>query len=170
VPEVALAPAVVPPPPGGKRAIRKSLKVAAIPVNPPLQSAETISPQAETKRLAWISGNKIELAEPIKFLLNEAVILPESLPVVNDVLKVMQENPGIKIRVEGHTDDEGPARYNQELSEYRSIWIKIFLLARGIAAERVQVFGFGKSRPVASNTTPVGREKNRRVELRIIGR
>ncbi|MDD5223557.1 MAG: OmpA family protein [bacterium] len=163
------APAVVPPPPGGKRAIRKPLNVAAVPVNPPVQPEESVSP-AGTKRLAWISGNKIELAEPIKFLLNEAVILPESLPVVNDVLKVMQENPGIKIRVEGHTDDEGPARYNQELSEYRSIWIKIFLMARGITADRVQVFGFGKSRPVASNTTPVGREKNRRVELRIIGR
>ena len=129
-----------------------------------------MSPQKEVKRLAWISGNKIELAEPIKFLLNEAVILPESLPVVTDVLKVMQENPGIKIRVEGHTDDEGPARYNQELSEYRAIWIKIFLTARGITTDRIQVFGFGKSRPVANNTSTDGREKNRRVELRIIGR
>ena len=171
-PAAAAAPPapVVPAPPAAKPAIRKPLKVAAVPVNPPLQPAETMSPRGELKRLAWISGNKIELAEPIIFLLNEAVILPESLPIANDVLKVMQENPGLKVRVEGHTDDEGPARYNQELSEYRAIWIKIFLMARGITSDRVQVFGFGKSRPVTSNTTPIGREKNRRVELRIIGR
>ena len=179
VAEAPPAPVIVPAPlpeaappmvPEAKPVAPEPVRVAAVPVAPPPRPVAQMSPREEIKKLAWISGNKIELAEPIKFLLNEAVILPESLPVVNYVLKVMQENPGLKVRVEGHTDDEGPARYNQELSEYRSIWIKIFLMARGITADRIQVFGFGKSRPVASNTTPAGREKNRRVELRIIGR
>ena len=179
VAEAPPAPVIVPAPlpeaappmvPEAKPVAPEPVRVAAVPVAPPPRPVAQMSPREEIKKLAWISGNKIELAEPIKFLLNEAVILPESLPVVNYVLKVMQENPGLKVRVEGHTDDEGPARYNQELSEYRSMWIKIFLMARGITGDRIQVFGFGKSRPVASNTTPAGREKNRRVELRIIGR
>lgn len=177
--EAPPAPVIVPAPlpeaappmvPEVKPVAPEPVMAAEVPVAPPPRSVAQMPPQEEMKKLAWISGNKIELAEPIKFLLNEAVILPESLPVVNDILKVMQENPGLKVRIEGHTDAEGPARYNQELSEYRSIWIKIFLLTQGVSADRIQVFGFGKSRPIASNSTPAGREKNRRVELRIIGR
>jgi outer membrane protein OmpA-like peptidoglycan-associated protein len=69
--------------------------------------------------------------------------------------------------VEGHTDSTGSETYNQKLSERRASSVKNLLVQRGVQAQRVHILGFGESRPVATNTTPVGRQMNRRVEIRI---
>ena len=173
VPEVEplpLAPEAAPmvPMDEGPPAPVEPLAVAAIP--PAEAPVAEMVPSEEVQRVAWIEGDRIQLSRPIKFLLNEAVILPESLPVVDEILRIMQENINLKVRVEGHTDSEGPARYNQALSEYRAIWIKLYLSSKGISPDRIQVFGYGESRPVAGNDTHAGREKNRRVEFLIVGR
>jgi OOP family OmpA-OmpF porin len=69
--------------------------------------------------------------------------------------------------IEGHTDNIGSDAYNQELSQQRADAVRGFLIQNGIGAERITAQGRGKSYPVASNDTEVGRQQNRRVEITI---
>jgi len=77
--------------------------------------------------------------------------------------------PGLNVQVEGHTDNVGSDAYNQQLSEQRADTVRQFLVAQGVPAPNVSAQGFGKSQPVASNDTPGGRQRNRRVELVVSG-
>ncbi len=71
------------------------------------------------------------------------------------------------IRVEGHTDSSGSDAYNQRLSERRAAAVKTYLLGRGVSHAKIETIGYGESRPIANNTTPAGRTKNRRVVVKI---
>jgi outer membrane protein OmpA-like peptidoglycan-associated protein len=77
--------------------------------------------------------------------------------------------PSLKIQVEGHTDGVGGDDYNQRLSEQRAQSVREYLVDQMVSADSVTAFGFGKSRPVATNDTPEGRQQNRRVELVVSG-
>jgi outer membrane protein OmpA-like peptidoglycan-associated protein len=77
--------------------------------------------------------------------------------------------PALKIQVEGHTDSVGGDDYNQRLSEQRAQSVREYLVDQMVSADSVTAFGFGKSRPVATNDTPEGRQQNRRVELVVSG-
>ena len=79
----------------------------------------------------------------------------------------MIKYPQTSILVEGHTDSTGSDNYNQQLSERRANSVKNILAQRGVQDYRINIFGYGKSRPVATNSTPEGRQMNRRVEIRI---
>lgn len=79
--------------------------------------------------------------------------------------KYMQENPGTKIIVEGHTDNRGSDEYNEDLSNRRAQAVAKALESRGISADRIQAVGRGKNYPVASNENEAGRQQNRRVEI-----
>jgi outer membrane protein OmpA-like peptidoglycan-associated protein len=81
------------------------------------------------------------------------------------VVTRMQDQPALRLAIEGHTDDIGEADYNLALSERRAQAVRAYLLARGIAADRVSARGFGEARPIAPNDGDEGRRKNRRVEL-----
>ena len=78
------------------------------------------------------------------------------------------ENPSLRIQVEGHTDNQGSAAYNQTLSEKRSAAVVDALVTEGVHRERMQGKGFGASRPVASNETEEGQALNRRTEIKIL--
>jgi outer membrane protein OmpA-like peptidoglycan-associated protein len=76
-----------------------------------------------------------------------------------------------RVQLEGHTDSQGNARKNQQLSERRVQSIKQYLTQRfQIAPERIEAVGYGSSKPIASNDTPEGRNQNRRVEVTSLGR
>jgi outer membrane protein OmpA-like peptidoglycan-associated protein len=77
--------------------------------------------------------------------------------------------PGLKIRVEGHTDAIGSDEYNQKLSEERAGTVREYLVQQGVPDATVTAVGFGKAKPVASNDTAAGRQQNRRVELVVSG-
>jgi outer membrane protein OmpA-like peptidoglycan-associated protein len=77
--------------------------------------------------------------------------------------------PSLKIQVEGHTDSVGGDDYNQRLSEQRAQSVREYLVDQRVSADSVTAFGFGKSKPVATNDTPEGRQQNRRVELVVSG-
>ncbi len=77
--------------------------------------------------------------------------------------------PGLKLEVEGHTDSVGGDEYNQQLSERRAYSVRDYLAQQGIPAASITAKGFGKTQPVASNQTPEGRQRNRRVELVVSG-
>jgi outer membrane protein OmpA-like peptidoglycan-associated protein len=69
--------------------------------------------------------------------------------------------------IEGHTDSDGGAAYNAALSRRRAEAVRLALVERGVPAERLSVAGYGEGRPIASNDTAVGRERNRRIEMRV---
>ena len=102
----------------------------------------------------------------VQFDFNQATIKPESEPVLKEVAAVMQQDPLLKLRIEGHTDNVGKAPYNLDLSKKRAESVKTFLTTKHqIDAARLATDGFGDSRPIAKNDTEQGRAQNRRVEL-----
>jgi outer membrane protein OmpA-like peptidoglycan-associated protein len=85
------------------------------------------------------------------------------------VAGIISGHPGLKLEVEGHTDNVGGDEYNQKLSEQRGIAVRDYLTHQGIASGAVTTEGFGKTKPVVSNDTSAGRQQNRRVELVVSG-
>jgi outer membrane protein OmpA-like peptidoglycan-associated protein len=82
---------------------------------------------------------------------------------------VLLAYPGLKIEVDGHTDNVGGDEYNQRLSEERAEAVRDYLVAQGVSRSSVNAIGFGKTHPVASNDTASGRQQNRRVEIVVSG-
>ena len=82
---------------------------------------------------------------------------------------IVAGHPGLRLAVEGYTDNVGGDDYNQQLSERRGAAVRDYLTQQGMQADSVSTKGFGKSQPVASNETASGRQQNRRVELVISG-
>lgn len=101
----------------------------------------------------------------IHFDTGRAAILPDSEGVLNEIVKLLEHNPDLKLRVEGHTDNQGNAAANQMLSEKRAQAVVAWLASHGVTAGRLSAKGLGQSTPVADNTSEDGRAKNRRVEL-----
>ena len=116
-----------------------------------------------------ISKNKLIITEPVYFAVNKEQILVRSFPILQDVARVLKENPQIKlVRIEGHTDDRGRDQYNLDLSKRRAESVRTYLIKQGIVRDRLQAVGYGKAMPIADNETEEGRAKNRRVEFTIV--
>ena len=101
----------------------------------------------------------------IHFDTGKADILPDSQSTLNEIVKLMQQDAALRLRIEGHTDNQGNASANQTLSEKRAQSVVAWLTAHGVPAARLTAKGFGQTKPVADNSTEDGRAKNRRVEL-----
>jgi outer membrane protein OmpA-like peptidoglycan-associated protein len=82
---------------------------------------------------------------------------------------ILQAYPGLKVQVEGYTDSVGSDQYNQKLSENRADAVRDFLITQGVQTDNITATGYGKSKPVADNTTAQGRSQNRRVNLVVSG-
>jgi len=82
---------------------------------------------------------------------------------------ILLAHPGLTLQIEGHTDSVGSDEFNQQLSERRSDAVRDFLAEQGVPVSAMSAKGFGKTQPVASNDTPEGRQRNRRVELVVSG-
>ena len=106
----------------------------------------------------------------VHFATDEAVILPESFPLLLQVASVLSENSDIAlVEIAGHTDETGSDKYNRELSDRRAGSVRRFLVESGrIDSSRLVVAGYGESRPIQSNETEEGRAANRRVEFVIL--
>jgi OOP family OmpA-OmpF porin len=102
------------------------------------------------------------------FDFDKTEIRPDSAPVLDAAASVLQDNPDVRISIEGHTDSIGTDEYNQGLSLRRAEAVFRYLVNRGVAPERMEAVGYGESRPVADNETEIGRQQNRRTELRMI--
>ena len=102
----------------------------------------------------------------VQFDTNQATIKAQSEPVLKEVGTLLQQDPALKLRIEGHTDNVGKAAYNLELSKKRAESVKTFLTGNfQIDAARLATDGFGDTRPIAKNDTEQGKAQNRRVEL-----
>jgi outer membrane protein OmpA-like peptidoglycan-associated protein len=89
----------------------------------------------------------------------------DPIPVLDDVARILTENPRVTIEIQGHTDWIGSDEYNQGLSERRAEAIRDYLIKKGIDGSRMTTRGFGESQPIDTNETDLGRARNRRIEF-----
>lgn len=99
------------------------------------------------------------------FDFDKAVVKPQYFAMLDDVANVMEQNPGMRLELQGHTDSIGTEAYNMDLSRRRANAVRDYLVRQGISTGRLSTVGYGETRPVATNATPEGRQQNRRVEL-----
>jgi outer membrane protein OmpA-like peptidoglycan-associated protein len=104
----------------------------------------------------------------VTFDTNSTEIRPELYTEINRIARILNQYPDTLISVEGHTDNKGSDEYNLKLSQRRADAVKTLLTLRGVAADRIDAFGYGKTMPIATNDTETGRQMNRRVEIRIV--
>ena len=93
-------------------------------------------------------------------------IRPESTPTLKEIGQMLSEHPDLRLTIEGHTDNVGSSAANQMLSEKRAAAVKAYLVSKhGVDESRLKSAGFGDKKPAGPNTSPEGRQQNRRVEL-----
>jgi outer membrane protein OmpA-like peptidoglycan-associated protein len=126
------------------------------------RTAEALDRILDTRETA--QGLIVSLPD-VLFDTGQSTLKVETREALARVAGILQLIPGFQIQVEGHTDDVGSAAYNQSLAGDRAVSVQNYLVGAGVPASNVRVVAFGESRPLASNLTAEGREKNRRVEL-----
>lgn len=118
-----------------------------------------------------ITQGEVLILEQVLFDTDKATIKPVSDPLLDDVGRVLREHPELElVEIQGHTDTQGGLGHNMQLSQARADSVKSALVKRGIVAARLTSKGFGPKVPIADNKTPEGREKNRRVQFKILKR
>ncbi|MDQ2702053.1 MAG: OmpA family protein [Pseudomonadota bacterium] len=105
------------------------------------------------------------VALQVNFDVDKATIRPEAQPLVEQIAKLLEADPGLRLSIEGHTDNTGGAEHNMTLSTSRARSVLGALVGLGVDPGRLQSKGYGQEQPVADNGTEEGRAKNRRVEL-----
>ncbi|MEX0976708.1 MAG: OmpA family protein [Woeseia sp.] len=106
----------------------------------------------------------------VNFESNSDRLLPGAESVLDDAAATLVKNPSIRVEVAGHTDSDGTAEYNEGLSARRAATVRDYLVASGVAEDRMTTRGYGESEPIADNSTAGGKAENRRVVLRVIQR
>ncbi|MGI9549723.1 MAG: OmpA family protein [Aurantibacter sp.] len=109
-----------------------------------------------------------DYAKTILFDTGKSTLKPETTSVFVDIIRILAEYPNSKFTVEGHTDSQGGEATNQALSEKRANSVRDFLIAEGVAADRLTAVGYGEAKPIAPNNTRAGRAQNRRTEINLI--
>jgi len=127
--------------------------VAAAPAEPTLQTAK--------------AGDTIVL-HGVNFETARATLTTNARTLLDAVAADLAARPGLKVEIGGHTDSRGNEAYNQSLSEKRAQSVQAYLVGQGVAAERLTAVGYGEAQPTDSNDTDEGRERNRRVELKVL--
>ncbi|MBI1813389.1 MAG: OmpA family protein [Deltaproteobacteria bacterium] len=133
-------------------------QVASAPPPPPAVEVPPPGPPITRKRI---------VLRGITFDFNKSIVRAESSPVLDEARNTLLANPGVKVVVEGYTDSIGSDEYNQALSIRRAEAVYRYLVNGGVPPEQLSTVGFGKTHPVADNSTDSGRAQNRRVELRV---
>ncbi|MBI5370535.1 MAG: OmpA family protein [Sphingobacteriales bacterium] len=106
-------------------------------------------------------------AKRIQFKSAQAVLLPQSLAVLDEVAKLLADNPDLHLAIEGHTSGDGIFEANMQLSKERAENVKAYLVKKGIDAARLDAKGFGPTQPLNNGKTPADKAQNRRVELKL---
>jgi OOP family OmpA-OmpF porin len=106
-------------------------------------------------------------AKNIFFSTGSSKLLHKSFTSLNEVAKILNDNPSYKLDIDGHTDNTGKADKNQLLSEARAKAVAVYVQNKKVDTERLIANGYGQDKPIADNKTSAGRAKNRRVELKV---
>lgn len=114
------------------------------------------------------SDGTTAILQNIFFDVDKYDLKDKSVTELQKILRFLKENPSVKVEIGGHTDNSGSTSYNVQLSEKRAQSVNNYLIERGIAPERLRTKGYGSDQPIADNMTEEGRQKNRRIEFKII--
>lgn len=118
-----------------------------------------------------LGTERIAISEQVQFETDTAVLRAESGDVLVQVARLLRAHPEVLlVEVQGHTDDTGSAEHNERLAEARAERVVAWLVGHGVARERLVAKGYGRARPVASNSDETGRAANRRVEFHVLRR
>jgi outer membrane protein OmpA-like peptidoglycan-associated protein len=127
---------------------------------------DQVLPGAEVERVG--EGIKLVLNEnAVRFDTNKSTLTATAKANLDKLVPVFKEYADTNITIFGYTDSTGPADYNLKLSGERAATVKEYLAAKGLVSTRFKINGLGIADPIASNDTPEGRSKNRRVEFAI---
>ena len=119
--------------------------------------------------LVQVGKTEITIKQQVQFALDQAVILPESIPLLTEIADVLIHNPRIKrIEIQGHTDNSGTPDHNQALSDQRAESVRSWLTSHGVTPDRLVAKGYGQSKPLVPNVTTANKGKNRRVQFIIM--
>lgn len=129
------------------------------------QAAELKAKDADATRTA--NGILVKLKEDLLFETNSDVLKPQARQELASLAEVLRKYPQDRIQVMGFTDSTGPESYNAGLSTRRAEAVRSVLVENGLKRDQAVAIGMGEQNPIASNDTPEGRSKNRRVELHI---
>jgi outer membrane protein OmpA-like peptidoglycan-associated protein len=110
-------------------------------------------------------GTKITTIRGPQFDFDKATIKPDGQRRLDEVVRLMRDNPNLRIMAVGHTDSIGSDAYNMKLGERRARAVANYLTSQGVSSSRIDIRSEGKSHPVESNATAAGRAENRRVEI-----
>ena len=134
----------------------------------PLLEVKAKQPPPGPDRVVLTPSN-IAIMDKVQFETGKADIKSESHPLLDEVAKVLKDNPQVEvISVEGHTDSTGSPDFNRKLSQQRAEAVAKYMSSKGVKAARMEPKGFGPDRPIADNESDAGREANRRVEFNIL--
>lgn len=128
-----------------------------------------------TKALPALTGedacqafiDDLKKGKTIRFAVGKATIAKSSHALLDALTVATKRCVGLKIEIQGHTDDTGEAEANQKLSEARAASVVDYLKQRGVSEDRITAKGYGAEKPVASNDTPEGKAKNRRIDFKV---
>jgi len=115
--------------------------------------------------LVVVTKKEIKITQQIHFAFGKATIRPISYKVLDAVVEALQQNPKIKLEVQGHTDDRGNDYYNKRLSQQRADAVVKYLISHGISRSRLVAKGYGEDKPLVPNDTARNRALNRRVQF-----
>lgn len=132
-----------------------------------------IEEKAIQQKIAFVTADAMQtalnaqghIALYINFDTNKAFIKPDGLTAVDEIAKLLAQDPALKVSVEGHTDNSGDAQHNKLLSQQHADAVVATLLSKGIDKTRLSASGLGADKQIADNGSDQGRAKNRRVEL-----
>ncbi len=144
-----------------EKAVDKSFLNSVIANHPELMEGKAM----EAKYASEISSKVSSKSYSIEFATGSATIEPTSYQQLDEIFESAVVGEGLKVGIEGHTDNVGNSEANMQLSAKRAAAVKAYMLRKGISAQRLEAKGFGSTKPVADNETAAGRSRNRRVEI-----
>lgn len=157
----------------GIRRVTSRLQIA-----PPAEPIRSKTPETDTaakpdtvpkvRTETQIRLDTLLAGKVIEFASGSHVLSPNSYPLLNQIAEVLKQKPGAVVEIAGHTDASGRRQLNLTLSRQRAEAIRAYLLRQGIDGTRLKAAGYGPDRPIASNNTPQGKQKNRRVEFNVL--
>jgi outer membrane protein OmpA-like peptidoglycan-associated protein len=113
-------------------------------------------------------GIKITFASGLMFDSGKSDLRPEAQTNLTDLARILKKYDDTNILIEGHTDSDGSEEYNLGLSERRAKAVSGYLAIQSVVNARMSTFGYGEGQPIRDNSTPEGKQANRRVEVAII--
>ena len=113
---------------------------------------------------------KLYTLDNVFFDLGKTSLRSESYTELNELVEIMKIKEAMQIEIGGHTDNIGDEATNQRISDGRAKSVKSYLVEKGISTNRVNAVGYGESKPIASNDTEEGKQKNRRTEVKILSK